>query len=161
MFTIFVCLYCKVHTHQNGLKPSSSLCISIGWRAPWHDKLLSFAFTLVAHVVCIAAALDAKTVYLLPLSLIRSPSGGSSRGFACTLCKLPDNHSLQIRSQQSQQIRTQYRGKYSACVSSPRKKTNVYFGTSKVQRQARIARDIGKVPSLKIGLSIFFETTRW
>ena len=83
LFTIFVCLYCKVHTHQNGLKPSSSLCISIGWRGPRHDKLLSFAFTLVAHVVCIATALDAKTVYLLPLSLIRSPL----RGFACTLCK--------------------------------------------------------------------------
>ena len=89
VFTIFVCLYCKVHTHQIGLKPSSSLCISIGWRGPRHDKLLSFAFTLVAHVVCIATALDAKTVYLLPLSLIRSPSGGSSRGFACTLCRPP------------------------------------------------------------------------
>ena len=84
------------------------------------------------------------------------------RGALLAHCvNLPDNHSLQIRSQQSQQIRTQYRGKYSACVSSPRKKTNVYFETSKVQRQARIARDIGKVPSLKIGLSIFFETTRW
>ena len=109
--------------------------------------------------MCIATALDAKTVYLLPLSLIRSPSGGSSLLAHCV--NLPDNHSLQIRSQQSQQIRTQYRGKYSACVSYPPKKTNVYIGTSKVQRQARIARDIGKVPSLKIGLSIFFETTRW
>ena len=50
-----------------------------------------------------------------------------------------------------------------SCVSSSpeRKKTNVYIATSKSQRQAPYIHisDIGKVPSLKICLSIFDETT--